>query len=128
MGLDCAIRFKVKNGKHLNISELEECLSETRKIEVIKLTDRDINSGNSYDVVTPFRYWSQDYPGGPWPLISLILMTLLGNDSIETVWYDGDYINDDEKDDPFTLEMLLEYTKHYVEINKRLTNIVTKKS
>ena len=110
MGVDVRIYFKTKSGDD---PELYWGLSDSASIT--RATEYGVE-GSTHEVDTPWRYYGPGYERGPWPKIASVLINLLANKDIETVWYFGDCY---DEGDPFTLEMLEQYTRHFIEHENR---------
>lgn len=56
----------------------------------LRPADQKNNQKIVFEIVTPYLFWMPEYPKGPWPEISAILLSLLGHKNIEQVWYGSD--------------------------------------
>ena len=106
MGIDTRIFFKAND----DFQGL--CWSETVFTDLI---DRAYPhpEGATHEVEPGCRYYASDNPRGPWPFLAHILMELLADPGVDTVWYGADLYDDDmlPKCTPGTV---LEYSAYYM--------------
>jgi hypothetical protein len=67
--------------------------------------------GATHEINQGWRYYAPGYERGPWPLIAAALLALHAAPNVETVWYFGDT---SETGQPFTPELVHEYSTHYM--------------
>jgi hypothetical protein len=118
MGVDACIFIKVKDGAR--DIRLERPLPDR-----FSLAPRDgemdkdwFPDESTHEVDNPCRFYGPGYERGPWPTLCGVLMVLLNSPDIETVWYFGDDLHTGDLG-PFTVDRLIQYTRHYVEYGER---------
>ncbi len=107
MGIDAYIFFKLRDGAEVP----KICLPPGVDIVVADI-GREIDATHEVDIA--YRYWSPDYPRGPWPALAMILMSLLTDTDVEKVWYLNDSVGWDATSRPFTPLELLAFTAAYL--------------
>lgn len=110
MGVDACIYFKTRTGQmpdHLYSLPNGATVVDANEFAV---------AGSTHEIYQCWRYYGPGYERGPWPFIAAILIELMANEDVETVWYFGD---SNDSDDPFTQERLEQYTRHYIEHGDR---------
>lgn len=112
MGVDACIYVKTRSGEDVDLSS-----DLPRDVEVHPSVFEDGGmEGSTHEIVNRWRYYGPGYERGPWPSIAAVLMVLLGSQDVKTVWYFGDNKDDDE---PFIVERLEQFTRHYIEHGNR---------
>lgn len=105
MGIDALIYCKTKDGK-----DPELCNSLPSGAEIAACGEW-APTGATHEIAQCWRYYSKGYERGPWPNIAAVLMALHACANVEAVWYFGDC---SETDEPFTPQMVQEYSAHYM--------------
>jgi hypothetical protein len=113
MGVDANIFYRVRDGMesdtHLRCAEsrLIEKPDEWEDMWFPRLATHSVDlDGNN-------RYYSDGYERGDWPTIAGVLMALLADPAIETVWYGGDTSGQPPEATPArVLELCAHWMKH----------------
>lgn len=106
MGVDCRIYVRTKDGER---PDLQDGLF---KGVYVRTNERGPKLA-THRVDVPWRYHSGNYPNGPWPKIACVLMTLMDDPNVDTVWYTPDVYEDDEGMQ-FSRMELLEHTAEFL--------------
>lgn len=72
--------------------------------------------GATHQISNPWRYYGEGYERGPWFAIGGLLMHLLSDDDVTTVWYNGD---GDEGARHCDVERVIEISRHYMTNGRR---------
>ncbi len=109
MGIDAYIFFKLRDGAEVPNIPLPQGVDI---VAADPYVSDDLDATHEVDIA--YRYWSPDYPRGPWPALAMILMSLLTDPDVEKVWYLNDSVGWDATSRPFTSLELLVFTAAYL--------------
>jgi hypothetical protein len=116
MGIDACIYFEVHDkSAELNVNRF---LARYPEAEIRKIIDHGglaEPEGSTHEVVNPWRFYDIGYERGPWPVMCAVLMDLLKDRRIKTVWYGGDSSSDGaHKIDAL---YLIQMTAHFLRVS-----------
>lgn len=77
---------------------------------------QEMAPGATHELSNPWRLYGEHYERGPWPQIAAVLMELLADPNIETVWYGGDSYPSYSQ---FTKDDLFQTTEYYLKNTHR---------
>jgi len=106
MGIDVELHFHTTDGEPPN-----SCDSSIENLGELK--NGSCVNGANFNVYSLSRYYGMGYERGSWPIISGALMSLFEAENVDKVWYFGDCHDDYGDKDEFTIDDLIEITKHY---------------
>ena len=69
--------------------------------------------GATFEIYTPVRYYTEEYPRGPWPILCGVLMSLFASNNVDKIWYLGEngIIG---RVEPLTVDDVLDISRFYM--------------